>query len=335
MSLPRRITFQPVCYWGLPTPLRSAGVATIIGSPPNAILVGFLRDQIAEPYRIEISMARWMLFGVPLAVLFLPIVLVMLTKVLYPIRNEQIAGAGKMIRDQLHNMGSIHRGEWTTLIVFSCTALLWMTRPWLMQLEAQLDWGFRPFTELKDAGIAMVAAVALFVIPVDFKAGQFAMDWKTAQQLPWGILILFGGGLSLAAAVKTTGVAEYIGNQATFFAGLPPIVVVLAVCAGIIFLTELTSNTATTATLVPVLAALAPGLGMHPYWLVFPAGIAASFAFMLPVATPPNAIVFGSGKITIPEMAKAGLWLNILGILFVTALTMLLIGPLLGIGSGG
>jgi sodium-dependent dicarboxylate transporter 2/3/5 len=307
------------------------GVATIIGTPPNAILVGFLREGIAQSDRMNISMARWMLFGVPLAVIFLPIVLVLLTKFIYPLGGLRIAGAKELLRSQLQALGPVGRGEWTTLIVFLCTAALWITRPWLVEVEKQFGGGFQPFAALGDSGIAMLAAIALFVIPVHFGRAQFTMNWETAQRAPWGILILFGGGLSLAEAVKQAGVAEFIGSQASFFAGAPTILVVLVVCAGVIFLTELTSNAATTATLVPVLAALAPGLGVHPYLLIFPATLSASFAFMLPVATPPNAIVFGSGHVTIPQMVKAGLWLNIIGILIITALTMLLVGPVLGL----
>lgn len=305
------------------------GVATIIGSPPNAILVGFLREEIVPEYRIDLSMARWLTFGVPLAVVFLPIVLFVLTKLLYPIRVERLDDVKQSLQGQLAALGPVNRGEWATFLVFLCAAGLWITRPWLVQWEAQLG-SFRPFSGLHDAGIAILAALMLFVIPVDFRNRRFVMEWDATQQVPWGILILFGGGLSLASAVQSSGVAEFLGSQASYFAGLPPVVVVLVVCTGVIFLTELTSNTATAATLVPVLAALAPGLGVHPYMLVFPAAIAASFAFMLPVATPPNAIVFGSGRITIPQMAKAGIVLNVLGVLVVTALTMLLIRPLLG-----
>ena len=163
------------------------------------------------------------------------------------------------------------------------------------------------------------------------KRREFVMSFKTAAKLPWGILVLFGGGLSLAAAVKSNGVAEFIASQAQYFAGMPAIVLVLVVVAAVIFLTELTSNIATTATLLPVLAALAPGLGVHPYLLIIPAAIAASCAFMMPVATPPNAIVFGSGEVTIPQMIKAGFWLNLIGIVLITTLAMLLVGPVFGV----
>jgi solute carrier family 13 (sodium-dependent dicarboxylate transporter), member 2/3/5 len=182
---------------------------------------------------------------------------------------------------------------------------------------------------MTDTGIAIVAALALFVIPVDIKKRVFAMNWETAVKLPWGLLILFGGGLSLAASIKANGVGELIGNQVHGFSGMHSIFIVMSVIAIIVFLTELSSNTATTATLIPVLAAIASGMGFHPLHLIVPAAISASCAFMLPVATPPNAIVFGAGYVTIPQMCRAGLWLNIIGILLITGLTYAIAIPVL------
>jgi sodium-dependent dicarboxylate transporter 2/3/5 len=191
------------------------------------------------------------------------------------------------------------------------------------------DW--QPLRWLTDAGIAMLGAMALFVIPTDSRRRQFAMDWATARRLPWGILILFGGGLSLASAVRNNHVAEFLGSQASQMEGLPPLVVMLVVVGAIVFLTELTSNMATAATMLPILAAMAPGLGVHPYWLVLPSAIACSCAFMLPVATPPNAIVFGSGEITINQMMKAGFWLNLVSIILIVLMSRLLLGPMFGL----
>lgn len=306
------------------------GTATIIGTPPNVFLVSFLSDSIAAPYRTEIGFARWMLIGVPLAIVFLPVVLVLLTKILYPIDVEEIDGVEQLIRDELESLGPANRGEWATFIVFMITATLWITRPILSSWTFAIgETAWAPFTGLSDAGIAMAAALVLFVIPVDTKRRQFVLDWETALKLPWGVLILFGGGLSLAAAVHKNAVADFLGSHASFLTGMPPVIVIISVTAGMIFLTELTSNTATSATLLPVLGAIAPGLGMHPYMLVVPAAIAASCAFMLPVATPPNAIVFASGEVALHQMVKAGVWLNLIAIAIVTLLTMLLIGPLL------
>lgn len=306
------------------------GTASIIGSPPNVFLVSYLNDSIAEPYQTELSFSRWLLFGVPLAMVFLPIVFVLLTRVLYPVTVGKLQGGGQFIRDELDSLGSANRGEWATFIVFIVTATLWITRPVLANVAIGGDGGvWLPLAGLTDAGIAMLAAMILFVIPVDIRRRQFVLDWETALKLPWGILILFGGGLSLAAAVQANGVAEFLGSHAAFVSGMPPVLVVFCVSAGMIFLTELTSNTATSATLIPVLGAVAPGLGIHPYLLVVPAAIAASCAFMLPVATPPNAIVFASGEVSLREMVKAGLWLNLIAAVLVTLLTMLLIRPIL------
>lgn len=304
------------------------GIMTIIGTPPNVFLVGFVRDAIAPPYRMEISFARWLLIGVPLAAVFLPVVLVLLTRVLYPVRFDRVEGGEALISSELRKLGPPSRGEWATLCVFLCTALLWITRPWLTRWTV-VGGSIRPFAGLTDSGVAMLGALVLFVIPVRLTPRQFVLDWKTASKLPWGILVLFGGGLSLAAAVQANGVAEFFGSRAILLTGMPDVVLILIVVTAVIFLTELTSNTATTAALLPILAAFAPGLGVHPYLLVFPAAIAASCAFMLPVATPPNAIVFGSGEVTLPQMAKAGLWLNLIGMGLVTGLAMLVIRPVL------
>lgn len=300
------------------------GIATIIGSPPNGILVGFL----AREYDVEISFVQWMGFGLPLTVIFLPLAWVMITWVLYPIAIKRIQGGSELIAREYRDLGPMKRGEWVTMIVFFITASLWITRPLLGEIAlgtGENTW--HPFAGLSDAGIAVMAAVALFVLPIDTSKGEFAMDWDTTKKLPWGILILFGGGLSLATAVQANGVAEFFGSLAVALGNVPPIVLVLTVTAGVIFLTELTSNTATTATLVPILAGLAPGLGVPIEMLIFPATIAASCAFMMPVATPPNAIVFGSGYITIPQMAKAGLWLNLIGVVLVTILLYFIILP--------
>jgi sodium-dependent dicarboxylate transporter 2/3/5 len=309
------------------------GIATIIGSPPNGILVQF----VALEYGREISFAEWLLIGGPVALVFLPIAWALITWVLYPIRIDRIEGGRELFEREFRALGPMNGGEWATLIVFAITALLWILRPLLAQtaVGAGPD-PLRPFAGLSDGGIAIVAALVLFVIPVGDSARAskaalraFVMDWPTAEKLPWGILILFGGGLSLAAAVQANGVAEFIGAQTGFLRDMPTVVLVLAVTTGVIFLTELTSNTATTATLVPILGGLAGGLGVQPEMLIIPATIAASCAFMMPVATPPNAIVFGSGYVTIPQMAAAGFWLNIVGVVLITTLLYLIVVPVM------
>jgi sodium-dependent dicarboxylate transporter 2/3/5 len=298
------------------------GIGTLIGTPPNLFLASYIEDNLGG----EISFARWMAVGFPLVVVFVPLVWLLLTRVLYPIRVRRVGAEASFIRERLEEMGPMSRGEWAVFAVFTLTAAAWIFRPLLTRATIA---GGHPFAGLTDPGIAMIAALSLFVIPLDWKQRLFVMDWQTAVRLPWGILILFGGGLSLAAAIRVNGVSELIGNQVVSFAGLPSVILVLLVVAMMIFLTELTSNTATTAALVPILAAVAPGLGLHPYLLIVPAAIAASCAFMLPVATPPNAIVFGSGFVRIDQMVKAGFWLNIIGVVLITLLTYAIAMPVL------
>ncbi|MEM9381047.1 MAG: DASS family sodium-coupled anion symporter [Planctomycetota bacterium] len=289
------------------------GMSTIIGSPPNGFLVQFAQDELG----VEISFLRWVAIGGPVALVFLPIAWWAMTRVLYPVPREPIAGGPELLRRELDRLGPMSRGEAITLGVFALTVVAWATRPLLR--------GWAP--GLSDGSIAITGALLLFVLPVSARRGIFAMDWRTGRDLPFGILLLFGGGLSLAAAVKRNGVAEFFAAQAGALEGFHPFALLLALTAGMIFLTELTSNLATTATLVPVLSALGPALGLSPLLLVVPVTIAASCAFMLPIATPPNAIVFGSGQITIRQMCRAGLWLNLVGIALISVLMYFLVLP--------
>jgi len=298
------------------------GMGTPIGTPPNVLLLSFIKSHLGR----EIGFARWMGVALPLVVVFLPVSWLLLTRVVYPVRLPRIQGGRRLMAEALQELGPMGRGERIVLAVFLTTAALWLTRPLLAGLEIA---GARPLAGLSDAGIAMLAAMALFVTPVRATPRDFVLDWDTAMKLPWGILVLFGGGLSLAAAIGSNGVGELLASQVVGLAGVPSLLMVGAVVILIVFLTELTSNTATTATLIPVLAALAPGLGLDPLLLIVPAALAASCAFMLPVATPPNAIVFGSGLIRGPEMSRAGFWLNWVGIVLITLLAYAVVIPAL------
>jgi len=298
------------------------GLGTIIGSPPNGIFVRFFE----QTYGVEISFARWMLIGVPAMLLFLPLAWLLNTRLLFPTRIAEIEGGRAWVAEELGKLGPLNRGEKSTLAVFAVTVFFWVFRPLLADVAIG---GVKPFANLSDAVIAVAAAIALFIVPVDRAKGIFVSDWGTAVKLPWGVLILFGGGLALAAATEANGVAQYIGSLAQGFSGWPLLAVVVAVIALMVFMSELTSNTAQVATMLPILAALAPVLGVPPALLLLPATIAASCAFMMPVGTPPNAIVFGTGLVHMPQMIKAGLWLNLSGIALITALTYLLIAPML------
>lgn len=322
MSDRARHNFALCLLLGIAYAASIGGIGTLIGTPPNLFLASYVKSNLGT----EISFARWMGVGLPLVAVFLPLTWLLLTRLVFPIGRSGESSA--RVDEICEDLGEMSRGERITLAVFAAAALLWVTRPVLNGLEVG---GRTPLSGLSDPAIAMAGALALFVIPVDVGKREFVMDWKTATKLPWGLLLLFGGGLSLAASVKATGVGEFIANQVASLAGLPSVIVVLLVVTLLIFLTELTSNTATTATLVPILAALAPGMGLHPFLLIVPAAIAASCAFMLPVATPPNAIVFGSGYVTVPEMSRAGIWLNVAGIALITALTYAVAMPILGV----
>ncbi|MCK4873697.1 MAG: DASS family sodium-coupled anion symporter [Phycisphaerales bacterium] len=300
------------------------GAGTLIGTPPNALMAAFVQ----ENYGQEIEFARWMAVALPLVVIFLPLTWVLLTKIIYPIRIKEVPNGRQMIQRQLKEQGPMTRQEIAVLVVFVLTALAWMTRPLLMKMEIG---GMQPFRGLSDAGIAIFAVLVLFAIPVDLKKGVFLLKWEQARKVPWSILLLFGGGLSLASAVKQTHVADFIGAQMGLLDAMPVPVLMLVIIVLMKFLTEMTSNTATIATFLPILGALAAGAGIDPMLLIIPATLAVAFAFMMPVGTPPNAIVFSSGELKIGQMAKAGLILNIITIPLVILLTYFVAAPILGI----
>lgn len=315
-----KLNFEIVLVLCIAYGCNIGGMGTLIGTPPNALLAGFM----SENYEYEIGFAQWMTVGVPLMIIALPLLYYLLTKVIYPIKMKEIPGGAKLIQNKLSGLGPISNAEKKVAAVFTLTALLWICRPLLTEY----------IPGLSDAGIAIGAAVLLFIIPVDFSEGTFILTWAEAEELPWGVLILFGGGLSLASAISSTGLAEWIGQGVGVLGSWPLFALVGLVVFLIIFLTEMTSNTATTAAFLPILASVAIGLGENPLLLAIPAALGASCAFMLPVATPPNAIVYGSGKITIPEMSKAGLWLNMTFILLLTVGSFILINYVFGIELG-
>ncbi len=299
------------------------GVGTLIGTPPNAVLKGFVEDT----YGVEISFAGWLLVGLPLVIVFLPLAWLWLTARAFPVRLRSLPGGRQVVAEELARLGPMSRGEWTVLVVFCLAALGWVLRGRIV--------AWTGLTGLTDEGIAVAAALALFVVPVEPRTRTFAMDWETARRLPWGVLLLFGGGLSLAAAIRDNGVDRFLGAGFSALEGLPAWALVAAVVLLVVFLTELTSNTAVTTTLLPVLAAAATALALAPAVLLVPAAVAASCAFMLPVATPPNAIVFGSGHVTLRQMARAGLALNLLGVVVVTLVVYGLGVRVLGMTFGG
>jgi sodium-dependent dicarboxylate transporter 2/3/5 len=287
------------------------GIATLIGTPPNALLAAYL----SENQGISVGFAQWMVLGVPVTLVMLVLTWWWLTRRDFGI--GQASDSGQMIRDELAKLGVMSRGECLVAVVFVITATAWIFRPLLS--ASLMPW-------LSDTGIAIAAAIAMFLIPVDTRQGTFVLDWDSANKLPWGVLLLFGGGLAMAGVISSSGLAEWIAGSLGVAGVLPTIVMMVIVASVIIFLTEVTSNTATAAAFLPLLGALAMAQEVSPLLLTVPAAIAASCAFMMPVATPPNAIVFSSGHMQISDMIKAGFVLNLMGIVVVTLITYGLLG---------
>ncbi len=320
---PEKFAFGLNLMLGIAYAASIGGVATLIGTPPNTVLAGYLQ----KTYGYEITFAGWMKVGVPLVAIFLPLCWLWLTKVANPMKLKKVPGGRDLINKELKAMGKMSSGERWTALVFGLTALGWIFRK-------NLGFLFYDPKMITDAAIAMSGALLLFLIPINFKKNVFVMDWHWASKMPWGVLILFGGGLSMASGFKVTELATWIGSRVGLLDTAPILLLIIAVATLIIFLTELTSNTATSAMVMPILSAVAIGLGQNPLLLVVPAAIAASCAFMLPVATPPNAIVFGSGYVTIPQMVKSGFGLNIIGIVITVGITYLVVLPMFGVQIG-
>ncbi|WP_233079426.1 SLC13 family permease [Rheinheimera soli] len=287
------------------------GIATLIGTPPNALLAAYL----SKSYGIQISFADWMILGVPLALTMLVVCWVWLTKIHFRMPKTDLAQNDTPA--QLKALGEMSRSQKLVLMVFALAALSWISQQWLVK------WTGLP---VSDTVIALCAAALLFVLPGEKGSGTALLEWKDSQNLPWGVLLLFGGGLSMADQIQKTGVAELLAQQLQLLEGVPPVLLLVAVTSLIIFLTEVTSNTATAAAFLPLLGPVAISMELSPLYLVVPAALAASFAFMMPVATPPNAIVFASGKLQIKDMVRAGLVLNLVGIVAISLFSLWL-GP--------
>lgn len=290
------------------------GIATLIGTPPNLVFAGIIK----ETYHVEISFSQWFMFGFPIAVMLLVLCWLYLTKVAFKFNQKTFPGGSQEIRRQLKELGKISHEEKLVFIIFLLTAFAWITRSFIIKK-------FIP--GIDDTIIAVIFAITLFIIPAKEK-GKKLMGWDDVIKLPWGIVLLFGGGMALALGFESSGLAVWIGQKMTLLGSVPLIILLLILITSVNFLTEITSNLATTAMLLPVLVSLASGIGVHPYLLLVGATVAASCAFMLPVATPPNAVVFGSGYLNMGDMIKAGFWMNIASIILLTLFVYYLL-PLL------
>lgn len=293
------------------------GVATLIGTPPNAVLAGMANELLG----VQVSFARWLAIGLPVSAFTLITCWALLCLVLYRLSADPLPGAGRLIRSERDKLGRWDPGERVTAAVFGATALAWIFRA-PREIGDLMIPGIQSFLpQVGDATIAMAGALALFLWPTRAADGAptRVLDWEHARTIPWDILILFGGGLSLASAFESTGLTSWLGGRLVVFSGLPELAVIAGVTTLFVFLTEITSNTATATLGLPVVAGLAPAVGIEALPLMTAAAMSSSMAFMLPVATPPNAIVFGSGRVEAREMRRAGLWLNLISIAVVTS----------------
>ncbi len=308
------------------------GVGTIIGTPPNIVFAGIAKSLFPE--MPQIGFTEWMLIGIPIVIVFLPLTWYYLVNFGAPLKNFSLAGGKNIIQDELSSLGKMKPAEKITLFVFVLTSLSWIFRKDI-QIGKFTITGWTNFLGIEefvhDGTIAMAGALLLFIIPISIKKKEYVLNWEWARRIPWGILILFGGGFALAAGFRETGLDLWIGNAFGNIQYGSILILVVAICLLMTFLTEFTSNTATITMMLPVLAAMAISLKVHPFALMIPATIATSFAFMMPVATPPNAIVFGSKYLKIQDMAKAGLILNFLGVIVITLFVYLVAFPLLDI----
>ncbi len=312
--------FGPALMLAVAYGATTGGMATLIGTPPNALLAGYLN----KVYGFEIGFGQWMLIGVPVTMLALPLVFWVLTRVSFKLGRDPVTGMAKLLATEQAKMGRFSRGEKWVALVFGLTAMGWIVRPFLDNRWPMLS----------DTSIAIAGAVVLFLLPINLKRGEFVMTWEATKALPWDVLLLFGGGLSLAGMIQTHGLSEYLGTLCGALNGWPIVLIVAVICFGMLMLTELTSNTATAATFLPIVGAVAISLGQNPLLLLVPTALAANCSYMMPVGTPPNAIVFGSGVLRLPQMAKAGLVLN-LALVPVVVLVVWLLGPwVLGLQLG-
>ncbi len=280
------------------------GIATLIGTPPNLVLAGV----VEETFGYEITFAKWFQFGLPISLILLFLCWKYLTSFAFKFKQKNFPGGREEISKQLNALGKISYEEKLVAVVFAITALAWVSRSFLLNSI---------IPAIDDTIIALISALVIFLLPTKNKERRL-LNWEEAVKLPWGILLLFGGGMALAAGFKESGLALWIGNQMTLLDGFSLLILVFILIASVNFLTEITSNLATTAMLLPILYPMSMTIDVHPFILMVSATVAASCAFMLPVATPPNAVVFGSGYLKIPDMVRVGIWMNLLSIILLT-----------------
>jgi sodium-dependent dicarboxylate transporter 2/3/5 len=325
-------SFGVALMLGIAYAANVGGIATLIGTPPNIIFIASAES--LYPELPVIGFLQWMTFGLPVTLFMLPVIWILLTRVIFKVSGSAMAGARETLMEKRNSLGRMRYNEKATMVVFVLTAAAWIFRRDIVLGSLVIPgWSdiFAHPEYINDATVAITAAMILFIIPEDRKFSGFLLTWKEAKNIPWGILILFGGGIALASGFASSGLSVWIGQNLESLQGLPVWLFVFTVALLVTFLTEVTSNTATASIFMPVMGSLAVGMGYHPYLLMLPAALSASCAFMLPVATPPNAIVFGSGKINMLDMARTGFIINIIGAVVITLIVCLVAAPLLNL----
>ena len=314
-KLVQKSNFGTALMLGIAYSASIGSLGTLIGTPPNALLAAHM----SQEHGFTIGFGQWMLVGVPISIVLMVGAWFVLTKMLFRPEMDHIPGGAEMIRGEYRKLGPMSTAEIRVLIIFITAAIAWITVPLISEYLLGLE---DPF--ISDAGIAMLVGLVLFLCPAGASRGVRLLDWDTALELPWGVLLLFGGGLALSAQFSASGLSEWLGVQVQGIEVAAWVLVVIA-AVGILLLTEMTSNTATAATFLPVASGVAMGTGIEPLMLCAPVALAATCAFMLPVATPPNAIAFGSGYVTIGQMVKGGALINIIAAVLISAASLTLL----------
>jgi sodium-dependent dicarboxylate transporter 2/3/5 len=295
------------------------GLATLIGTPPNIVFAGYIKEQ----YQQEVTFTQWFMIGFPIAVMMLMICWWFLVRVGFPLKQERLLGGKEVIAQRLAETGKMSSAEKKVAVVFVVVAIAWIIRSFVLE---------KIIPGIDDTIIAMIGGISLFMLSTGKKEEGRLLGWEDAIKLPWGIILLFGGGLALAEAFEVSGLATWIGENLTGLSGVSVFMAILIIVAIVNFLTEFTSNLATVTMILPVLAPVAVSVGIHPFFFMVGATLAASTGFMMPAGTPPNAIAFGSGYLTIWEMVKTGFFLNIVSIIIITVLVYFLLGPVWTLG---
>jgi solute carrier family 13 (sodium-dependent dicarboxylate transporter), member 2/3/5 len=294
--------FSRAMLLGITYAASLGGLGTIIGTPPN----GVFKAQVMAAFGHEMSFVAWMRVGMPVLVVLLPLTWVYIVFLAAPVRGGEIPGGRALVKKEHAQLGRMGRGEWVVLVAFVTACLLWVFQSFVRALTGLSE------RHLGDTTIAMGVGLLLFLIPINIRERRFALDWESAERLPWGVLVLFGGGLSIATAVTSTGLEKYLASQFAMLDGVHPLLIVAVIVFVVLVLSELASNTAVATAVLPVLASASVAMGVHPFLLMLPATLAASCGFMLPAATPPNAIVFATKRLPLRTMIRAGCGMDML-----------------------